>query len=248
MKKFLKRLVAGMLIVSCICGLAGCTVYTKNDLVNYTKKRLEEEYGEKFEIKTVIDGSNTIAYPVNNPELLFETSYVIRNGNGRNEYLEEIVAQQLKELIEEKLADFKYKYYVDVDVPWTKALVTADKNITIEEYAKLSGQTPRYDIFLSSKVLDCKDESLHNLSKEIASAQTFTQECYIYIYFLTDEYFNKVIDNFSTYPSTTPSLHRELESEFGSVALMSINNGELRENFDKFNEKIKEIRENELYR
>lgn len=243
-KKILKRVVAGGIAASFICGLS--IVYIKNDLKIYTKRRLEDEYGEKFKIKTVLNKKDAVAYPVNNPQLLFETHYNVKHkGGGFNCYLEEIVAQQFKELVEEKMADFKYKYYIDVDVYWTDKLGRVGTAVTIEDFDELTDSKPYYDIYLSSEALNYSDEELYQLIESIASIHS----CYIEVCFVTDTYYDKIVEHYSIYPKlSSGDFYRKVEEKFGGIGNITLENGKLKKDLDEFIERMQEVRNNELYR
>lgn len=243
--------------VMAIATLGGCKFYTKEDLSEYTKRRLKEEYGEEFEIKTVIDGRHTIAYPIKNPELLFETTYVISNGNGHNQYIQETVAFQYKKLIIEKFKDFQYNFHVDVDISWTE-LTRANPNITISEYDKLTNgipqNIPRYAIYISCDALEKTDEYLFDFLESIA----YIHDCSFNVYFVTNEDLAAFKEYYTTYPQLSGSTYQLLEKytwfekEFPNYKFATlysnVTKGEWDMDYEKFIIKMKEVRSNELYR
>ncbi len=234
------------LIVSTLL-LSGC-LYTKEDITEYTKERLEEEYGEKFEIKTVIDRYSTISYPADNPDMLFYTTYVKSNGNGYDCYVQEIVSQQFKELALSKLKTMPFDYYLDVDLSYLETEKISDCEITIEEYNRLvEGKTyPRYSVYFSCEALNMPDEQMYNLINSIAEIKE-QQECNVTFYFLTNVDLNLIKENFSTYPYVSGSLYNDTLEKYPTV-FQCTEDGILKKIENEILTQIKEAKISDIYR
>lgn len=220
--------------------------YHYNSIEEYTKRRLRAEYGEEFEIKTVYkDGFTTIAYPVNDPDLLFEAYYVRKNDAGFNHYLQAIVERQFKELIEEKLKDFEYKYYLDVTVYW-RNLQYNKTDITIEKYDELTKGTPQYSpgywLFLSCDALNMTDEQLYELMKSIL----YLHDASLGVFFLTDYDFDAILDDNYTLCSDALQYLDEVK-KYRMIGIVSENDRQLNISFEEFKEIIMEVRNNGIY-
>ncbi len=234
------------LIVSTLC-LSGC-FYTKEDITEYTKQRLEEEYGEKFEVKTVIDRYSTISYPADNPDLLFYATYVESNGNGYNYYVQEIVSQQFKELALSKLKTISFDYYLDVDLSYLETEKISDCEITFEEYNRLVEEKtyPRYSVYFSCEALNMPDEQIYNLINSITEIKE-QQECNVTFYFLTEVDLNLIKENFSTYPYVSGSLYNDTLEKYPTV-FQCTEDGALKKTKNEILTQIYELKNNELYR
>ena len=246
MKKLNKILLIGGMVMAMAFGLSRCNGREER-IVRYTKERLKEDYGEEFEIKHIRDGSRTIAYPVRDPDLLFECSYVMSNDNGHNEYIEAIVGKQFKTRLDEKLEGFKYDYYVDVDIAWAGILGT-DTNITIEDYDRITAGTkynPSYEFYISCDILECSDEEIYDLLKSIATERNCTLGCYIVL----DEDLKLIKEEYSDYPTLSSDMYWYLDytQHYKDLGSATINN-QWNMDFEYFQEKMKEVRSNELYR
>ena len=80
--------------------LTGCVIYDSKDLAKFAKEQLYEKYGEEFEVKTIMDSHRTIAYPVNDPDLLFEVYSLIETRGGKDDYIQSIIGDQYKKIVE----------------------------------------------------------------------------------------------------------------------------------------------------
>ena len=230
-----------------IATLGGCKFYTKEDLSEYTKRRLKEEYGEEFEIKTVVDGYEASAYPVNNPELLFRTWYVMSNGNGHNTYKQEVVANQYKEIALESFKDFPYEYYINVDVTWKKNLESADQNATIEQYNDLNGTSDvKYEIYISSSALELTNEEILELLNSIANSSKH-ENCDILLCFVTDNDLTTTKEAYSLYSYPIGSLNSLILDKYKTLGQYK-KEKKLLKTIDDIYEWMEEIRNDEVYR
>ena len=155
--------------------LTGCVIYDSKDLAKFAKEQLYKKYGEEFEVKTIMDSHRTIAYPVNDPDLLFEVYSLIETRGGKDDYIQSIIGDQYKKIVEKTFADVNLYFYIDVDVPSIpfKEKEIKNTNITIEEYNdEMSAYSvqPKIDLYLSSDFLDCySNEELYFFMKSIVS-------------------------------------------------------------------------------
>lgn len=234
-----------ILAISTLC-LSGC-FYTKEDITEYTKQQLEEEYGEKFEVKTVIDRYSTISYPADNPDLLFYATYVESNGNGYNYYVQEIVSQQFKELALSKLKTISFDYYLDVDLSYLETEKISDCEITIEEYNRLVEEKtyPRYSVYFSCEALNMPDEQICNLINSIAEIKE-QRECNVTFYFLTDVDLNLIKENFSTFPYVSGSLYNDTLEKYPTI-FQCTEDDALKKTKNEILTQIQEVKNNELY-
>lgn len=239
----------GVMVISTV-SLGGCSFYTKEDLSEYTKQRLREEYGEEFGIKTVIDGHETVAYPVNNTDLIFEAWYVMSNGNGYNSYLQEIICNQYKNLIEEAFVDFRYEHFIDVDINIVEK-IDAKPDITIEEFDEKSSVNPTFNLYLSCESLDLSDERLYEIFESVASIH----DCEIYIYIISNADLKTIKNTYLTYPKLPGNIYRILKKytldendnnnyDYGWLG-SSVENSVWSMNYETFKTKMKEVRSNE---
>ena len=233
-----------ILAISALC-LSGC-FYTKEDITEYTKGRLEEEYGEKFEIKTVVDGNETSAYPVNNPNLLFKTWYVMSNGNGYNSYKEEIIANYYKTLIAEKLVDFQHDYCINVDVKWQNGLENMMPDDVVEQYLKenIASNVKCY-VYLSSSALELDDADIFKKINEIVKIPE-QGNCYVSIWFLPENELSSVKKSYERYSYLIGQLYIDILDKYPHI-WQGAENGTVKNEFEDIQVQLQEVRNNELY-
>lgn len=231
--------------------LTGCVIYDSKDLAEFAKEQLYEKYGEEFEVKTIMDSHRTIAYPVNNPDLLFEVYSLIETRGGEDYYIHALVGEQYLQIVEEIFADIDLDFYIDVDMapvlPKGKEITNTD--ITIEEYNdEMSGYStqPEIELYLCSDFLEhYNDEELYSYFQTVVSATDLRS---LTVYFIQTEDRRVVEDYFSEYPSLScnSNLIGYLDGKYDRVA-QGAEQGVWNMNMDDFNKKMEEIRKNELY-
>lgn len=232
--------------------LTGCVIYDSKDLAKFAKEQLYEKYGEEFEVKTIMDSHRTIAYPVNDPDLLFEVYSLIETRGGKDDYIQSIIGDQYKKIVEKTFADVNLYFYIDVDVPSIpfKEKEIKNTNITIEEYNdEMSAYSihPTIVLYLSSDFLDCySNEELYSYIQSIVSDINLD---YLRIDFILLEDEKTVEEYYSEYPSLScnSSLIGFLDEKYERVA-QGAEQGIWKMSIDEFNQKMEEIREDELYR
>ncbi len=227
--------------------LSGC-FFTKEDLTEYTKRRLKEEYGEEFEIKTVVDTTETIVYPVNNPDLLFRAWYVVSNGNGANYYVHQSIANQYKELALEKLKDFPFDYCVNTTLNCSSdGLKSFSPSTTIEQFQnEFEGiANLRYRLYFSSDSLVMTDEQIYDLLNKITLLAEPNKRS-VSLYFLTSEDLNKVKEKYENFSYPVGTLYSDVLDKYESVWQFK-EDGELLKTIDDVNTEMEEIRKNELF-
>lgn len=231
--------------------LTGCIIYDSKDLAGFAKEQLYEKYGEEFEVKTIMDSHRTIAYPVNNPDLLFEVYSLIETRGGKDDYIQSIIGDQYKQIVEEIFADIDLDFYIDVDVPSIpfKEKELTNTDITIEEYndemSEYSTQ-PDIELYLCSDFLErYNDDELYSYFQTVVSA---TDLRFLKIYFVISEDMVTVENYFSEYPSLScnSNLIGYLNGKYDRVG-QGAEQGVWNMNMDDFNKKMEEIRKNELY-
>lgn len=232
--------------------LTGCVIYDSKDLAKFAKEQLYEKYGEEFEVKTIMDSHRTIAYPVNDPDLLFEVYSLIETRGGKDDYIQSIIGDQYKKIVEKTFADVNLYFYIDVDVPSIpfKEKEIKNTNITIEEYNdEMSAYSvqPKIDLYLSSDLLDCySNEELYFFMKSIVSD---TNPRFLRVTFILLDDEKTVEEYYSEYPSLScnSDLIHFLNTKYEEVA-RGAEEGIWKMSIDEFNQEMEEIREDELYR
>ena len=201
----MKKLIQIIVLTGLLFSLTSCLpefpdlMVTTEEYQEKTKALLEEKYGEKFEI-VCSAGDEATAYPVANPDLLFMTKRNFKSGVVNDTYIQEIVGLQYKELAEDVLKDFKYEYYLDVDLGFTYKSIDAKQDVTIEEYKKVfPGKVePNYNWYISKEALELSYEELYQWINNVAtiSEQDNSRVC---MFFINDNVMQEVQDNYKNY-------------------------------------------------
>ncbi|MDO5151233.1 MAG: hypothetical protein Q4D76_17865 [Oscillospiraceae bacterium] len=217
-----------------IC-LTGC--YTSTDLAEFTKEKLKEKYGEEFEIIYVSgDGHKTTVHPVNNPDLYFTAQYWMKSKDGRDSYIQEIVASQYKALAEDVIKDFDYDYYLDVDLEYGFESVDVSTDVTIEEYKKANPKVtePRYYWYVSDEALEMSDEEIYDWINKIANI-TEQDDSWVQLFFIDNEFESKVKENYKKFSYAQESFYGELCRTLVRVSQIK-ENKDLKIDFERFKE------------
>ena len=143
---------------------------TTGEYADRTEELLEEKYGEKFKVVRYGNNEATV-YPESNPDLLFRAKRFAVSDLVDDDYIQEIVGLQYKKLAEEVLKDFKYDYYLDVDLEFTYKPFDAKQDVTIEEFKKVFPEKvePKYNWYVSKEALKLSDEELYEWINKVAS-------------------------------------------------------------------------------
>ncbi len=183
---------------------------TTGEYADRTEELLEEKYGEKFKVVRYGNNEATV-YPESNPDLLFRAKRFAVSDLVDDDYIQEIVGLQYKKLAEEVLKDFKYDYYLDVDLPFTYDSIDADQNVTIEEFKKVFPKKvePRYNLFVSYEALELSDEQLYEVINKIATIPE-QDDSIVRMYFVNDYYKEKVLENYQNYSFIEPSFFNDI--------------------------------------
>ena len=196
-KSILAIVMTGLLfsLTSCLPEFPDLMVTTE-EYQEKTKALLEEKYGEKFEI-VCSAGDEATAYPVANPDLLFMAKRNFKSSIVDDTYIQEIVGLQYKELAEDVLKDFKYEYYLDVDLELTYKPFDAKQDITIDEFKKVFPEKvePTYNLYVSNEALKLGNEELYDLINKIAMIQK-QNDCYVIIYFVDNAQMEQIINDY----------------------------------------------------
>lgn len=216
MKKSL--IIKSIVMTALAMSLVGCT--SSVTLAEVTKEKLEEKYGEEFEIIHVSgDGHTTTVCPVANPEQRFTAYYWANSGEGKDSYIQEIVCSQYKKLAEEVLKDFEYDYFLDVDLEYGYEPVNAGTDVTIEEYVKVNQDVtkPEYYWYVSDKALEMGNEKIYFWINKIAELPV-QENSKVRIFFVDDENMNLVRDNYTNFAYAQDEFYGILSRNVSSVS------------------------------
>ena len=222
-------------VLSLVMCLTGC--YTSTDLAEVTKEKLEEKYGEEFEIIYVSgDGHKTTVHPVNNPDLYFTAQYWIKSKDGRDSYIQEIVASQYKALAEDVIKDFDYDYYLDVDLEYGFESVDVSTDVTIEEYKKANPKEtePRYYWYVSDEALEMSDEEIYIWINKIATLSVH-ENCVVNMFFVNDEYMSLVKENYKKFAYAQEQFYGILSRNV-LISAQHLSDNKLKIDFKRFQE------------
>lgn len=261
MKQVKKLVTIILLIVGISMLLSGCEkIYTEKERIKFAQKKLSEKYGEEFKVTEVFNVQGNVfhvyAYSVNRPNVIFDASCVMGSSTlGYDYYIEELVAEQYKALVDEQLVDFGYDYYIDswcANIDDDSAPIM-DTSMTIEEYNELSEHEPKFNIYFSKEVLAEDNETLYELLKKVTS----TTDCLLGFYVVTEEDLEKVRDEYSKRSIRSFEFHDYLETQYnisaqraedrGYFGFRSID-GEWNRTEEDFYKIMEVIRSNELFK
>ena len=127
------------------CGLANNTKYSTKAQVQMAKDLLKEKYGEEFEISAIGARYGTlsnstykvVAYPVNNPKLIFAAEISKEGSYFHDEYIKKIVCNELTEDIVSKIS-FDATFFISC-LPNTFEI--AKNDITLNELVAQNSKT-----------------------------------------------------------------------------------------------------------
>lgn len=254
-----KRLLIGLCFWGISMALGGCgRMYTKEDMERYAEERLEEKYGEEFEVCDFgnINGSvfEVYAYPKNNPDIIFEASYNVKvkgvNEYEYDHYIEELIATQYKKIAEESMEGFGYEYYIDIGLGrQDREVPLTNTSITIPEYNEITEKRfaiPSCEIYMTYDVLNEGDEYIYNYLCSIRNNMI----CYVSVYVVETTDFQKIIEDYATKSKTQGEVSRLLTYKYSNIG-----NGERKgyfnfawpdtweTSYEDFEEIMKEVRE-----
>ncbi len=178
-------------------------VGTTGEYADKTEKLLEEKYGEKFKVVQYGDNQATV-YPESNPNLLFTARRYAVSDLVDDDYIQEIVGLQYKKLAEDVLKDFKYDYYLDVDLPFTYDSIDADQNVTIEEFKKVFPKKvePHYYLYVSDAILDLSNQELYDWINKVAAIPE-QDNALVRMFFVDDDQMILVKQHYENYSYRT---------------------------------------------
>ncbi len=234
-KSILAIVMTGLLfsLTSCLPEFPDLMVTTE-EYQEKTKALLEEKYGEKFEI-VCSAGDEATAYPVANPDLLFMAKRNFKSSIVDDTYIQEIVGLQYKKLAEDVLKDFKYDYYLDVDLEFTYKPIDAKQDVTIEEFKKVFPENvePTYNLYVSDNALKLGNETLFNLVNKIAMIPQ-QDNCYVIIYFANSNQMKTIITDYKQYSYRSSKVCNDTRDWL--IAQQHLVKNELKIDFNRFNE------------
>lgn len=181
---------------------------TSGEYAETTEKLLEKKYGEKF--KVIRYGNNrATVYPEANPDLLFTARRFSKSNEVDDDYIQEIVGLQYKKLAEDVLKDFKYDYYLDVDLGFTHVdgdleftyePIDAKQDVTIEELDKeyLKKVEPNYNWYISKEALELSYEELYQWINNVATISE-QENSLVCMFFINDTVMHEVMENYKNY-------------------------------------------------
>ena len=211
---------------------------TSGEYAETTEKLLEKKYGEKF--KVIRYGNNrATVYPEANPDLRFMAERFSKSNQVDDTYIQEIVGLQYKKLAEDVLKDFKYDYYLDVDLEFTYKPIDAKQDVTIEEFKKVFPKEvkPEYYLYVSDNALEMSDEELYEWVNRIALLPE-QDNCKVAMYFVDDYYRQLALDNYTNYSYPEGYFYKRIHDNNVHVSQFKENN-KLNISFERFQE-IKE--------
>lgn len=205
----LKKVIAVLISVLIMAlGLTSCSL--KHESVEESNLRiLEEKYGKEFKIKECFGPSDCIAYPVDDPDLIFYSGYTAAGG-GYDLYKNEIIARKYKQVAEKKFndLDFKYKYYVDVDANFfneeTQKVEIMEFNsvcndLNFDNLPSKYTYNLKYTIFFSEEALEMTDIEIFNLVTQLFDINNTNEYGDIRLYFVTNEEYKMTLNHYSDY-------------------------------------------------
>jgi hypothetical protein len=138
MKKILKLLLIGVMIISINMNLMGCGFSSnKESETAHAKRLLSEKYGEEFEVlDTWPYGAAyyAICSPISDREIIFQSIFNLGDDDFRDEYPQGIVSKQLKEIIEPKMKEVFQECFVHPVIFYSKNNFNRKEDVTIESY------------------------------------------------------------------------------------------------------------------
>ena len=263
MKKFKKVLTILLLLMGINLLLSGCErIYTESGQIKYAEKKLSDKYGEEFKVTEVFRTNGKFyevyAYSVNHPDVIFEANVTWSDGGysryDSDFYIEELVAEKYKALVDEKIAGLGYDYYIDC---WCANIDTdrdpiLDTSMTIEEYEALSEHEPDFNIYFDNEILSEDNETLYALLKDMTSVT----DCLFGFYVVTEEDLEKVREEYSKRSVRSPEFFDYLEERYcllphgeekAKCFGFASTDGEWNRTEEDFYETMEEIRNNELF-
>ena len=185
---------------------------TTGEYADRTEELLEEKYGEKFKVVRYGNNEATV-YPESNPDLLFRAKRFAVSDLVDDDYIQEIVGLQYKKLAEEVLKDFKYHYYLDVDLEFTYKPFDAKQDVTIEEFKKVFPEKvePNYNWYVSKEALELSNEELYKWINKVASIPVQDNSLVI-LYFTDDNEMTFVKEHYTECSYVTSSFYTEISN------------------------------------
>ena len=211
---------------------------TSGSYAEKTEKLLEKKYGEKFKVIRYGNNQATV-YPEANPDLLFTARRFSKSNVVDDDYIQEIIGLQYKKLAEDVLKDFKYDYYLDVDLEFTYEPIDAKQDVTIEEFKKVFPKEvkPEYYLYVSDEALEMSDKELYDWVNSVALISEH-DNCKVAMYFVDDYYKELVLDNYKNYSYIEDYFFKRINDNMIHVSQF-MENDELTISFERFKE-IKE--------
>ena len=190
---------------------------TSGEYAETTEKLLEKKYGEKF--KVIRYGNNrATVYPEANPNLMFTARRFSKSKHVDDDYIQEIVGLQYKKLAEDVLKDFKYDYYLDVDLEFTYEPIDAKQDVTIEEFKKVFPGIvkPNYNWYVSEEALELENKELYQGINNVVTipGQDNSQVC---MYFLNQENMKLVQDNYKNYSYKEAGFYHKIRDSLWTI-------------------------------
>ncbi len=196
---------------------------TSGEYAETTEKLLEKKYGEKFKVIRYGDNRATV-YPEANPDLRFMAERFSKSNQVDDTYIQEIVGLQYKKLAEDVLKDFKYDYYLDVDLEFTYKPIDAKQDVTIEEFKKVFPKKvePNYNWYVSDEALELSNETLYEWINKVATIpkQENSQVC---MYFINEDKLKIVQENYQNYSYQEAGFYRLISESLWTIQKLEDN-------------------------
>ena len=239
----MKKSIAAIVLTGLMFSLTSCLpefpdlMVTTEEYQEKTKALLEEKYGEKFEI-VCSAGDEATAYPVANPDLLFMTKRNFKSSVVRDTYIQEIVGLQYKKLAEDVPKDFKYEYYLDVDLEFSYEPIDAKHDVTIEEFKKVFPKKvePNYHWYVSDEALKLDDEEIYDWINKIALISQ-QDNSWVQVFFVSKSEKDTVTNNYTKYSYLENEVYNMLDLNTIHVD-QKLKNNELAKDFKTFQEDL----------
>ncbi len=220
---------------------------TSGEYAETTEKLLEKKYGEKF--KVIRYGNNrATVYPEANPDLLFMAERFSKSNHVDDTYIQEIVGLQYKKLAEEVLKDFKYDYYIDVDLEFIHEPIDAKQDVTIEAFKNVFPKKvePNYHWYVSDEALELSDAEIYEWTNKIALI-TQQDNSWVQVFFVNKSENDLVIDNYKNYSYLDNEIYSMLYLKTVHASQL-LKNDNLTIDFERFYEELNGGKNNnELY-
>ena len=235
---------------------------------------LKEKYGKEFKIKECFGPKDCIAYPVDDPGLIFYSGYTTHE-SGYDGYECALAGRELKKAAEEKLKKigFTYRYYLDLSVGEITDPSWMEKRQKNNKPEKYKNYISTYTWFISCDIFELSDKEIYDYATEIVSMDNDYKGCFVRLFFVTDEEYKATLEHYSNYTDFNPwginDFYNLIEKDFvagtsrgmreifvekpyeqkeGKFIKIENYNEDYYPPFEEFEKMMQEVRSNELYR